>query len=152
MAEHGGHRTPAHPAAASGPGALSQRTDGGPATQGQMLASGGAYGDRKAMTEIQGGAPMQGTAPAPGAPGGGPTAEMLPNLADPTGRPDEPVTAGADAGAGIGSQAAGIFSDEQQTMEQVAPMMRSLELIANLPGSTPETRAFVRRLKARVNG
>lgn len=31
MAGHGGYRAPAQPAAVSGPGQLSQRTDGGPA-------------------------------------------------------------------------------------------------------------------------
>lgn len=138
---HGGYRRPENPAAASGPGALSQRTDGG-ATQSPMLASGGAYGDRQEMAGIQSGAPLQ---------GGGPTRDMLPALTDPTARPDEPVTAGAALGPGAGPLGAGILSDAQITDEQVAPLLRSLELMANLPGSNPETRSFVRNLKARLS-
>lgn len=148
----GGYRKPAHPAAVSGPGALSARTDGGP-TQPQMIADGGHYGDRTQMQAIQSGAPMQGggggnTAPAPA----GPTpADMIP-MSAPTQNPGEPVTAGAALGPGMGPQAAGIANDESATLDQLAPMMRSFELMANLPSATPQTRAFVRALKARMAG
>lgn len=140
---HGGPRTPNEPAAVSGPGALSQRTDGG-ATQAPQVAPGNGYGERKAMLDMQGGAPMQGG-------GGGMDRSMLPGLMDPTARPDEPVTAGAPIGAGIGPAAAGIQSDQQITNEQLRPLLRSLELVANQPGSNPETRSFVRLLKARLS-
>lgn len=138
---HGGPRTPNDPAAVSGPGALSARTDGG-ATQAPQVAAGNGYGERKALMDMQAGAPMQ---------GGGISRAMLPSLTDPTGRPDEPVTAGADAGPGIGSMAAGIGNDQQIAAEQIRPLLRSLELMANLPGSNPETRTFVRALKARLS-
>ena len=138
--EHGGQRTPANPAPVSGPGALSQRTDGGATSQPQMVASGGAYGDRKAMEEIQAGADMAATPPAPRPPGrGGPTA-------DPAG----PITAGAELGPGMGPQAAGIKSDFDITNDKLRPLVHSLEIIANLPQSNPETRAYVRALKARL--
>lgn len=143
MAEHGGYREPSNPAAVSGPGALSQRTDGG-ATQAPQVAAGGAYGDRKAMMDMQSGAPMQGG-------GGGITRDMLPALTDPTARPDEPVTAGADAGAGISALSAGIQSDKQITDEKLRVLLRSMELLANQPGSNPETRTVVRNLKARLS-
>lgn len=137
----GGYRKPEHPAAVSGPGALSQRTDGGAATQPQMLASGGGYGDRKEMAEIQGGSPMAGTAPPPtGIP-----------LDAPTQNPGEPVTAGAALGPGIGPQAAGIQSDEEATAAQMRPLLNSLGVIANLPGSNPQTRSYYRKLKARLS-
>ncbi len=42
MAEQGGYRAPSSPAPVSGPGALSQRTDGGP-TQGAKYVSGLPY-------------------------------------------------------------------------------------------------------------
>lgn len=138
---HGGPRTPNSPAAASPPGALSQRTDGG-ATQAPQVAPGNGYGERKAMLDLQGSAPMQ---------GGGLSRDMLPPLDAPTDRPGEPVTAGADAGPGIGAFAAGIGSDFQITNEKLRPLVRSLELMANLPGSNPETRALVRQLKARLS-
>ena len=141
MAEHGGHRVPEHPAPVSGPGALSQRTDGGP-TQAPMVASGGAYGDRKDMLDIQGGAPLA---------GGGRLTAGLPSLDAPSARPDEPITAGVPVGPGVGPEAAGIQSDTQITNEQLRPLVRSLELLANLPSSNPETRSFVRSLKARLS-
>lgn len=140
MAEHGGYRRPENPAPVSGPGALSARTDGGPATQPQMVASGGAYGDRQDMLGIQGSAPMQ---------GGGESIPPTPFDA-PTDRPDEPVTTGADAGAGLGSQAAGIDTDSTKSLKELAPLVASLELMANLPSATPESRSFVRNLKAQL--
>lgn len=142
---HGGQRTPAHPAPVSGPGALSQRTDGGAATQPTMVASGGPYGSRSDMESLQGSAPMQGTAPGPIA------ADMIP-LSAPSQNPGEPVTAGAALGPGIGPEAAGISSDSDATLDQLKPAMRSLEMMANLPSATPELRAWVRALKARQAG
>jgi hypothetical protein len=138
--QHGGYRKPNNPAPTSPPGALSRRTDGGPATQPQMVAPGGAYGERSEMQSIQGGAAMQGTTPAP----------ALTPLGAPTADPSEPITAGADLGPGVGPQADGIQSDQQVTNEQLRPLLRSLELVANLPGSNAETRTFVRQLKARL--
>jgi hypothetical protein len=140
VAEHGGYRRPSNPAPVSGPGALSARTDGGAATQPEMVASGGPYGSRQEMEGIQGGAAMQGTAPAP---------RPAP-LDAPTANPAEPVTAGAALGPGIGPEAAGIASDRESTNEQLRPLLNSLELIANLPGSTAETRSYIRLLKARL--
>lgn len=138
---HGGQRTPSDPAPVSGPGAMSQRTDS-PAVGGQpqMIASGGAYGDRSEMQAIQSGAAM---AQAPGTP-------RPPALTDPTAYPDEPITAGADMGPGMGPQAAGIKSDYDITNDKLRPLVHSLEIIANLPQSNPETRAYVRALKARL--
>lgn len=141
MPEHGGYRKPGDPAAVSGPGALSARTDGG-ATQAPQVAAGGAYGDRKASLDMQSGAPLA---------GGGSTRASLPPIDAPSARPGEPVTAGAPMGPGIGPQAAGIQSDSEVTAEQLRPLMRSLELMANLPGSNPETRTLVRNLKARLS-
>ena len=143
MAERGGYRRPSNPAPVSGPGALSQRTDGGPATQPQMVASGGAYGDRKEMLDIQSGAPMAGG-------GATPPPSAIPFDA-PSMNPDEPVTAGAALGPGIGPEAAGIKDDEQATAEQMRPYLRSLERVANLPGSNAQTRAYVRMLRARLS-
>ena len=59
----GGYRQPKNPAPVSGPGSLSQRTDGG-ATEGmsqpQQSYSGFAYGENKAVNEQQGGASLAG--------------------------------------------------------------------------------------------
>lgn len=133
---HGGYRRPEHPAAVSGPGALSARTDGG-AGQPTRPIPDAAYGEQKEMEQIQGGAEMAATPPTP--------------LGAPTGQPDVPVTDGADLGAGRSAFAAGIQGDAEVTNEKLRPLMYSLELMANLPGSNPETRQFVRALKARLS-
>lgn len=141
--QHGGYRKPSNPAPVSGPGALSRRTDGGP-TQPVRVAPGGEYGSRQEMEAIQGAADMQG--------GGGSTPPPAIPLGAASQSPEEPLTAGADAGAGLGMQAAGIATDQEATLDQLAPMLRSLEMAANLPSATPETRSYVRALKARLAG
>lgn len=77
----------------SGPGQYSQRTDKQPVRE----PGGLPYGDNKALREQQQAAPMAQSAPPPSA---------IPFNA-PTNRPDQPVTAGADAGLGPGSEVLG---------------------------------------------
>jgi hypothetical protein len=101
----GGYQKPSNPAAVSGPGALSARTDGGVPT---TLPVGGDYGDRKALAEQQGAASMD---PRQGTPAGGTAAAGRPapgsqfggSAFAPTGRPGEPMTAGTDWGEGSGA-------------------------------------------------
>jgi len=71
--------TPQNPAPVSGPGALSQRTDGGPGsdTQPIRVAAGGPYGQRQ---ELEG---AQQAAPLPVAPGPGPSMSGAPPRAMP---------------------------------------------------------------------
>ena len=114
----GGYQAPARPAPVSGPGALSARTDGGP-QQGVVALPDAKYGENKAFVDQQQGAPLsktpnQPTAPvSAGAGPGGPPSDPgmgmgapapldLVHMAAPTGRPNEPVTAGAALGAGPG--------------------------------------------------
>jgi hypothetical protein len=95
MAQQGGKRpvrTNSQPKAVSGPGKLSQRTD--------MVPSGGAYGERKDITDIM----AQGNRATP-APTPAPNLPPITSLFAPTERPNEPVTAGVDVGAGPGSEA-----------------------------------------------
>ena len=105
MAEHGGMRRPANPAPVSGPGAMSQRTDGGPAKP--TYVSGMPYGEGQDFYDLQSSAPLGAEAAKPrrarGASQGG---VPLPTpLFSPTQRPDEPVTAGAPIGPGAGPEA-----------------------------------------------
>lgn len=95
------------------------------------------------MQSIQSGAPLA------AAPQGPSPADMIPFDA-PSQNPGEPVTAGAALGPGIGPQAAGISSDASATLDQMRPLVRSMELAANLPSATPEFRSYVRALKARL--
>jgi len=109
MPEHGGKRTPGSPAPVSGPGSLSQRTDGGPQ---QVLSdvSGMPYGENQELEEMQSAAPMsasgqttaRATRSAPRRSGRGRGGMGVSPLMSPTQRPNEPVTAGAPFGPGAG--------------------------------------------------
>jgi hypothetical protein len=90
----GGYRAPSNPAPVSGPGALSQRTDGGP-TQGAKYISGMPYGQGQETYSNQVAAPMAGSPFTP--------MEMPTELMAATQRPNEPITAGIDIGEGPGS-------------------------------------------------
>jgi hypothetical protein len=92
----GGYRKPGNPAPVSGPGALSRRTDGGPIQGAKEIPGGGKYGERKALAEMQSGAPMQGN-PVPSSPT--PSVPVTP-LGAPTQRPDEALTSGMPFGPG----------------------------------------------------
>lgn len=107
MAEQwGGKRTPANPKPVSGPGRMSQRTDGGP-QQVQAEMSGMPYGENAEFNTLQSSAPMSAT-PAMRPSRGGKTSaparsgSPMVSLFSPTQRPDEPVTAGAPFGPGEG--------------------------------------------------
>ena len=102
----GGYRQPRNPAAVSGPGALSQRTDGGAGSTKQPIRvpSGGRYGERKAATEQQAAAPMATggpSVPPPPSPGtgAGGVASTPPasGAFGPTQFPTEPNDAGLDS-------------------------------------------------------
>ena len=96
----GGYRQPMNPAPVSGPGALSERTDGGAVdgmTQPAQRYAGFGYGENLALEEQQAGASMAGTPKTSFA--------DLVALDAPTQRPDEPLTAGINRGEGPGSEA-----------------------------------------------
>lgn len=112
MAERGGYRTPSNPAPVSGPGALSQRTDGGP-TQGATYISGLPYGEGQQTYANQVAAPMQGNNFA---------MEMPTPLMAPTVRPNEPITSGVDIGDGPGSEVMNL----PNTQEPISITMRKI--------------------------
>lgn len=149
---HGGARTPAKPAAVSGPGALSQRTDGRP--QPVRDLSNAQYGEGAAFRELQQGAAMA-TAPGPAGPpqGGSPGIDLsgLAGMGDPSAQPGTPVTDGAALGAGGGTDALGLptggMRDEVKALGKWLPVMIR---VADTPGATPEFRRFVRQLLGNV--
>lgn len=137
----GGKRTPRNPAPVSGPGQLSQRTDGGPQ---QTLANmtGMPYGENAEFNTMQAAAPMSAAgqttarAPRPRQPRGGGGQGPVP-LFSPTQRPDEPVTAGAPFGAGEGPpsmsnayMAPGSMANTIRKMVASDPTGDSLRLLA----------------------
>lgn len=115
---HGGERTPNKPAAVSGPGKLSRRTDGGP---GERLEFGdydsGQVGEAQRLAAMQAAAPQrgrqsgQGGPPPPGAAGTAPVQDPF----GPTSRPNEPITAGLTP-----------ETKERVLPEDPAPLIRSL--------------------------
>ena len=107
MAQRGGYRAPSNPAAVSGPGALSKRTDGGP-TQAATYIPGLPYGQGQETYNNQVSAPMAGN-PFP-------QQEMPTELFAPTMRPNEPITSGVDIGPGAGSQAMGRLPNSQPSI------------------------------------
>jgi hypothetical protein len=149
MAEQqGGYRRPSNPAPVSGPGALSQRTDG---RQGARYMSGGEYGEGQEMMDLQTSAPMS---EAPAQPrmrrgqGAGRVMEEGPRptpLFAPTERPDEPITAGAPFGPGPGPAASPATPNGRSDM--ILKYLPSLEEATRWP-DTPETfKALVRYLQ-----
>lgn len=100
--QHGGYRAPTHPAPVSGPGSLSQRTDGGPASP--EYVSGLPYGEGQDFYDLQSSAPLGSPAAKPRNRSGNssPVGGAATPLFMPTQRPDEPVTAGAPFGPGDG--------------------------------------------------
>lgn len=114
MAQQGGYRKPENPAPMSGPGALSQRTDGGPA-QGAKYISGLPYGQGQETYNQQTAAPMAAAEPAPAAP----TLPPMLSLNDPTQRPDEPLTAGLDIGEGPGSEVMNVPNRSQSLIDTI---------------------------------
>lgn len=88
--KRGGTQTPARPAAVSGPGALSARTDGGPGSASQPVRPipGQEYGEGQALTDLQQSAPMA------VAGGGSPAANPQGSSGSPAPLPGSPFAAG----------------------------------------------------------
>lgn len=128
--------TPANPAPVSGPGALSRRTDNGPAQKLRDLPD-AQYGEAATYADLQRGAPLAQTpspsgVPSPG--GGGASAPpSFVGFGAPTQRPNEPVTAGADAGAGPDSS---VLSTPAQS-PTVAAYQSVKDLVSSLAMRNP---------------
>ena len=152
MAGKGGYQRPSKPAAVSGPGAMSQRTDGGPsvdnAKQAARYVSGGSYGEGQEMMAIQQGAPM---AAAPDMPSAMPMELPEPPPFDsPTELPDQPVTAGNPYGPGPGPAVLGLAPQQMspEERERALFLLGMLQQAAEAPGATSATRELVRRLRS----
>jgi len=143
------------PALSSGPGAMSRRTDGGPASKQAIryVSNMPAYGDAQQLMDMQASAPMSQSpnTPAPSktaitqaAARGGQQGPALPSqqvtpLLAPTQRPDEPVTAGSPLGAGPGPEALGILPGQQMGGTSAKQVVQSL---AAHPDASPELRSL----------
>lgn len=154
-APHGGYRRPNNPAPASGPGKLSRRTDGGPADPRQPMRElpNPDYGEQSTFRADQQGAPM---AAAPGVPQAGAMPIQPADLSGVVGldapslRPNEPVTAGADAGPGPGPEALGLDGMSDPGVQYLRNNLPAFELMANMPQASDAFRQWVRRLRSMV--
>jgi hypothetical protein len=121
----GGYQKPSKPAAVSGPGKMSKRTDGGvqavrePDIDTQKLE----YGDRQMIADAQKVAPLpKGQTAVDRRPQGAPMnpGELPDWLVDmDTNRPDEPVTTGLGLGPGAGPEALDAAAPSPDMREQI---------------------------------
>lgn len=133
----------------AGPGQFSRRTDKAVSEANRNLPNAG-YGEQAAYQEQMTGAAMAATEPV-NVEGmnfndlfGNAAGNVVP-LSEGTTMPDVPVTDGADAGAGAGSE---VLSSSQQTSNNyMASYLTVLEFIANQPGSSDAARNLVRQMK-----
>ena len=144
------------------PGKLAKRTDGGVASkQAVRYASGMAYGEGQDFLDIQSSAAMSKSEPV--RPGSMPTATASaatapgPNvipLTAPSQDLSQPVTHGADAGAGPGTDSLGLNTAntvaDQAFQQQLASYMPVLMYIASRPDTSPETRNVIRQLREKM--
>ena len=154
----GGYRKPMNPAPVSGPGSLSQRTDGGPADkQAARYISGLPYGEGQAMMDIQNSAPMaaapsieQSNMPS-GLASAAASQQPIVGLNAPTTRAGEPVTAGANAGPGPDMSVLGLGQQDQTADNNyratIATYMPALMFLASRPNVSSETRNVIRQLR-----
>lgn len=137
--------------------AYSNRTD----LQSVKVAPGQQYGKGAAQRAAQEAVPMAGrpTMPAGGAPAAPPTGRPpspgpqpgdLTPLDAPSTRPNEPVTTGLSVGAGAGPEALGPLADKTDGIDDLAQYLPMLEFIASQPGSSGQTRNFVRQLRGSI--
>lgn len=120
---------------------------GGAGQSGQAIRpyTGMPYGQGQALMQQQASAPMaKGTTPAPAMSGLGLPA--VPQLTDPTQNPGQPVTAGANAGPGPGTEALQIPSNMMPDNTQANKTLDSYYPVMNFISSRPSTSAETRQV------
>jgi hypothetical protein len=128
-------------AGVSGPGKYSVRTD-------NLDLGSTAYGEGVETQAIKSGAPLAKTTdvrPTSASAMGQPVTSLY----APTERPGEPVTAGIDQGAGVGSDALMVnqpadYTNFNANIQSYNPV---LSYIASLQNTSPETRRAIRQLR-----
>lgn len=148
MADAGGYRKPTAPAAVSGPGRFSKRTDGG-ASQPIRDVTGGGYGDNAELRTLQGSAPMNASGRTSQMPAAMPTQGGPPvtGFGEPTTRPGEPVTAGNPMGPGAGAPDLSPGTQDIPDREYLQRWMPALEAMSRRDDTSETFRRFVRHVK-----
>ena len=131
----------------------------GNATQAAKYVPGLPYGEGQALMETQGAAPLA-AAPSieqssmPLGLASAAASQPVIGLNEPSGRPNEPVTAGAGIGAGPGMDALGPSPDQtfnkqlQADNQRLVQYLPSLEQMANDPSASNTFRNFIQYLKS----
>lgn len=137
----------------SGPGALSRRTDTGPAQKLRDLPD-ADYGEGATYKDLQRNAPLaqdpRGGQPGEAAQAAAQAAGNVIPFGAPTQEPGTPVTDGAPVGAGVGLESLGLPAEQEEDMSRYIPYLPVLEYMANQEGASWAARNIVRRLKAMV--
>jgi len=133
-----------------GPGKFSQRTDKAVSEANRNLPNAG-YGEQAAYQEQQQGADMAQSQDVTGMNFndlfGSASDNVIPLSAETT-MPDTPVTDGADAGPGAGSEVLSPSANQMQSDTTLKAYLPALEFMANQPASSDAARNLVRMLKA----
>jgi hypothetical protein len=132
-----------NPGAVAGPGKLTKRTDL-PPKQGIKRLPNPAYGEQQDFMNQEAAAPM--------AQAQNPLAGVVP-LNAPTQRPNEPVTAGVDAGPGPGSEILGMKTGMDTQLEDISMLAKYMPLMskfADSPQSSGTMKAFVNYLRSQT--
>jgi hypothetical protein len=150
---NGGYQAPGKPAAVSGPGKMSQRTDNP-----QVEALANNYGEGVSMQALRKDAPVQPprkqtVQPSRGGGGGGAMPEGVIGFDQPTMNPGEPITSGVDLGDGPGTEALGLPQGQEQTARADVAQMHPGFIEAMVRASmsktaTPSFKKYVRSLLA----
>jgi hypothetical protein len=140
MAGKGGYQAPSSPAAVSGPGKYSQRTDGGPGAPDLRMQQDN-YGDSKALADVKGSAPMSSSS-APPPPPQSPVPSVTPLGAE-SEHPNEPVTSGSPSGAGPGPSPEAP-TPEMETLKRYLPLLQPIVDRPDMPDSVRALYSFIR--------
>lgn len=110
-----------------------------------MDVTGLSYGENGALNAAQSAAPMSPPSQSR------PPVQMPTPLGDPSAYTNEPVTAGADAGAGPSSIDIGLMQQSNEEIRKtLGPMLPVLMRLADSATSTPSYKRQVRQLIARI--
>lgn len=136
---------------ASGPGALSRRTDTGPTQKLRDLPD-ADYGENATYKDLQQSAGLSQSAGGDigQMSGTNPAAANVTPINAPSTMPGTPVTDGATAGAGAGIDALGLANQQNEDLMRLVPYLPVLEFMSNQDGASWAMRNLVRKVKANL--
>jgi len=133
-----------------GPGKFSERTDKAVGAANSTLPN-AQYGENADYQDLKSGAAMAKSQDVTGMNFNdlfGNPASQVTGLGEPSAQPGTPVTAGAAAGAGPGTEA--LTGPQNPDNQNMAAYLVALEFMANQPGSSDSARNLVRQMKSQL--